>query len=192
MPTTKKKISQHFYDYEVGKSQMAERAGIRNKPPHWVMDNAVELATRVLDPVRAHFGIPFSPQSWYRGQELEKLLCWENGFRKWCAQYQRPWLQQSNLNIGHPLADGMGVESSWRDYYARKSHPKGEAADIEISGISNDDLYFWIRDHLAFDQLIREFPKPSEPTSGWVHVSWKGPQENRQSSFSIPHYDRYA
>jgi len=58
--------------------------------------------------------------------------------------------------------------------------------------VDNDKLFFWIREHLGFDQLIREFPKPSDPMSGWVHVSWAGAQVNRQAYFSIPYYDRYA
>jgi zinc D-Ala-D-Ala carboxypeptidase len=51
-------------------------------------------------------------------------------------------------------------------------HCKGEAADIEIPGVSNYDLAIWIRDNLAFDQLILEFYTPGDPSSGWVHVSY--------------------
>lgn len=60
-------------------------------------------------------------------------------------------------------------------------HCKGEAADIEISGLNNYELACWIRDNLDFDQLILEFAtnlSPSNPNSGWVHVSLKS--ENGQ------------
>lgn len=52
-------------------------------------------------------------------------------------------------------------------------HVLGEAADIEIPGVPNDDLARWIRDNLEFDQCIREFAKPGVPDSGWVHVSYR-------------------
>lgn len=189
MPSTK--LSKYFSSHEVGKSQTAARLGIDNKPPTWVLDNARELAVYVLDAIREEFG-PLSPQSWYRGEELEKALTWEKGFRHWCAGHNRPWLSRKSVSMDHPLKQMMGVQQSWEDYFQRKSHPKGQAVDIEIPGVDNDKLFFWIKEHLAFDQLIREFPKPSDPASGWVHVSWAGTQANRQAFFSIPYYDRYA
>ena len=52
-------------------------------------------------------------------------------------------------------------------------HCLGQAADIEIDGISNYDLAVWIRDHIpAFNQVILEFYTPGQPNSGWVHVSY--------------------
>jgi len=182
-------ISKYFKMYEIGKSSIAERQGINNSPPQWVIDNATELATHVLDPIREKFGA-LSPQSWYRGAELEKFITWDSGFRRWCAKHNKPWLKRENLHK-IPLQH-HGVDNSWGEYFQRKSHPRGEAADIEIVGVSNDELYFWIRDNLSYDQLIREFPKPNDPKSGWVHVSWRGVQANRQSYFSIPWYDKYA
>jgi hypothetical protein len=54
-------------------------------------------------------------------------------------------------------------------------HCFGEAADIEIAGISNYELATWIRDNVAFDQLILEFANnlSVDPNSGWVHVSYR-------------------
>ena len=59
-------------------------------------------------------------------------------------------------------------------------HAKGEAADFEISGVSNLKIAEWIRDNLEFDQLILEFYNPQDPSSGWVHVSYKGADVNRK------------
>jgi hypothetical protein len=86
----------------------------------------------------------------------------------------------------------MGAQSSWEKYFERKQHPKGQAVDVEYPGVDNDELFYWIRDNLAFDQLIREFPKVGIPSSGWVHISWGGGQLNRQSHFSVPYYDKFA
>lgn len=53
-------------------------------------------------------------------------------------------------------------------------HCTGQAADIEIIGISNYDLACYIRDNMDFDQLILEFTDnlKNDINSGWVHVSW--------------------
>ncbi len=52
-------------------------------------------------------------------------------------------------------------------------HVLGEAADIEIKGIKNYDLFIWIKENLKFDQLILEFVDPKVPESGWIHVSYR-------------------
>lgn len=52
-------------------------------------------------------------------------------------------------------------------------HRLGEAADIEVPGVSNVALATWIRDNLAFDQLILEAYHHGDPSSGWVHVSYR-------------------
>lgn len=51
-------------------------------------------------------------------------------------------------------------------------HCKGQAADIEIMGVSNPDLAQWIMDNLEYTQLILEFYTQGQPNSGWVHVSY--------------------
>lgn len=59
-------------------------------------------------------------------------------------------------------------------------HIKGEAGDIECGSISNLDLAKWIRDNLDFDQVILEAYDGVDPTSGWVHVSYKANGSNRK------------
>jgi len=57
---------------------------------------------------------------------------------------------------------------------ARNSqHLRGEAADLEIPGVSNIDLALYIRDNLVFDQLILEYPVKGCADAGWVHCSLK-------------------
>ncbi len=64
---------------------------------------------------------------------------------------------------------------------SRSQHCKGEAADIEVPGVSNLEVAQWIIDNCDFDQLILEFYTPGNPTSGWVHVSYVSATENRKS-----------
>lgn len=163
-----KKLTKHFSHLEISKSMTADRFEIDNTPSPEVMANAYNLAVNVLEPIRVHFGIPFSPNSWFRCEALEKQICW-NSFVKWCK----------NKGYSDPHDD-----AAWNAYFARKSHPNGQAADIEIPGISNDDLYDWIEQNMEYDQLIREFPKKGDPTSGWVHVSWSD-TNNRKQAFTI-------
>jgi len=59
-------------------------------------------------------------------------------------------------------------------------HKFGQAADIEIPGVSNLVLANWIRDNLIFDQVILEAYNPDlGPNSGWVHVSFVANKANR-------------
>ena len=160
-------ISRFFKVYEVGKSRIAIRMGIDNTPPSDVLERASHHARTVLDPLRDQFG-PLSPQSWYRGDALERQLTWDKGFRKWCGK--------------NHVAHG---EAAWPDYFALKSHPLGEATDIEYPQLSNRYLFDWIKKNTpSYDQLILEFFVPGDPTSGWVHISSKV-KGNREMAFFI-------
>ena len=160
-------ISNYFREYEVIASNTARARGIDNQVyDQDVRDNAIALAVNVLDKVREQFG-PISPNSSFRSEELEKVIA-NSGYRNWCARNGRA------IN-----------DDSWHDYFVRKQHPKGAAADIEIAGVSNDDLYYWIKENLVFDQLIREFRKSDDPRSGWVHVSFDRHGNNRMQAFHI-------
>ena len=57
---------------------------------------------------------------------------------------------------------------------SRSQHCRGEAADLEIPGVSNKELADFINENLNFDQVILEFHNPDEINSGWVHVSYVG------------------
>lgn len=50
-------------------------------------------------------------------------------------------------------------------------HLSGRAVDFEVPGVANVDLARWCAAHLTFDQLILEFYREGEPTSGWVHCA---------------------
>ena len=55
------------------------------------------------------------------------------------------------------------------------------AADFEIPGVDNSALASWIRSELEFDQLILEFYRDNEPTSGWIHCSYSTNHNRTQS-----------
>jgi hypothetical protein len=57
---------------------------------------------------------------------------------------------------------------------------RGEAIDIDADtygGLTNADIFYYIKDNLIFDQMIWEFGDDSEPN--WVHVSFTNRRTNR-------------
>jgi len=62
-------------------------------------------------------------------------------------------------------------------------HGRGEAADIEIAGVDNDDLYNYITRHLKFDQLIAELLERDDGRAGWIHVSYTKTNRMQQLSY---------
>ena len=55
------------------------------------------------------------------------------------------------------------------------------AADFEIPGVDNRELAIWIKSELEFDQLILEFYRDNEPSSGWIHCSYSTDRNRNQS-----------
>ena len=57
-------------------------------------------------------------------------------------------------------------------------HCKGEAIDMDATnGITNKQLFDYIKDNLDFDQMIWEFGNDNDPD--WVHVSFTNKRKNR-------------
>jgi zinc D-Ala-D-Ala carboxypeptidase len=65
---------------------------------------------------------------------------------------------------------------------ATSQHCTGEALDIDMDGsphgVTNLDIFNFIKDKLDFDQVINEFPKNGNPD--WVHVSYRVKGGNRK------------
>ena len=161
-------ISSHFLLAEVTKSDTALRLGINNSLPDVLLGAAKATAEAILEPCREQFSIPFSPNSWYRCEELERAICWggddiRSAFAKWCIKRGK-------------MVDHL----SWAEYFSIKQHPKGNAVDFEIPGVTNIDLAKWILNTLEFDQLILEFWDEQDPTAGWVHASFVAVDQNRR------------
>jgi len=62
---------------------------------------------------------------------------------------------------------------------ATSQHCSGEAADFEIAGVSNLAIALWLTNNTNFDQCILEY-YTGEPSSGWVHVSYKDGSNRKQ------------
>lgn len=61
-------------------------------------------------------------------------------------------------------------------------HCSGEAIDIDMdgssSGVTNKEVFDFIKDNLEFDQLIWEFGSKNNPD--WVHVSYESTGRQRK------------
>ena len=61
----------------------------------------------------------------------------------------------------------------------KSQHCKGQAIDIDdtFGRVTNADMYYWIKHHLDFDQMIWEFGDDDNPA--WVHISYVSKDKNR-------------
>ncbi len=108
------------------------------------------------------------------------------------------------LYLFQPIRDHFGVpiyiSSGYRSKELNKhtpgssvtsQHSEGQAIDIDMDGsddgISNLDVFNYIKDNLIFDQLIAEFPFNGQPS--WVHVSYRPGNQRRQVYMSVRNED---
>ena len=98
------------------------------------------------------------------------------------AKFDRPVTINSGfrcLELNHAIGSGDSSQ-----------HCKGMAADIEIPGVPNIQLAYWIQGNCDFDQLILEFYQPEEDSAGWVHVSFnQDHNRNQVLTFNGKKYD---
>ena len=129
------------------------------------------LAELTASQVAARKGIPNNPTA---GQiENLKKLC-ESILQPIRNHYDAPVIISSGYRSPELcVVIGSSIDSQ---------HAKGCAADLQVAGVDNKSLAKYIKENLDFDQLILEFYKESEgPHSGWVHVSYVGKENRKQS-----------
>ena len=135
------RLSTHFSLKELTRSDTAVRKGIKNDPNEKEIENLRTVCEKILEPVRVHYGIPFTPSSGFRCLQLNKEIGSSN----------------------------------------KSQHINGQAVDFEVPGVPNMELAMWIREHLDYDQLLLEFYKEDIPDSGWVHCSYVGDRNRKES-----------
>lgn len=87
-------------------------------------------------------------------------------------------------HFGVPIGISSGLRSKALNQAiggsSRSQHCHGQALDIDADiygGITNADIFHYIKNHLDFDQLIWEFGDDNNPA--WVHVSFTDDDTNR-------------
>ena len=66
-------LSKHFTLNELTRSALAVRHGIDNTPDEVALSNLRRVAAQILEPVRLHYNIPFSPSSGFRCLAVNRL-----------------------------------------------------------------------------------------------------------------------
>jgi hypothetical protein len=100
------------------------------------------------------------------------------------------------INIFEPIRKHFGkpihISSGYRSKQLNTAiggsltsqHCSGEAIDIDMdgsaNGITNKQVFDYIKQHLNFDQLIWEFGTSANPD--WVHVSYKTNGKQRKQN----------
>ena len=92
-------------------------------------------------------------------------------------------LEPIREHFGRPVVVNSGYRSP-NVNRAIGGHCKGEAADVEVPGLDNEELYLWAAENIDFDQLILEY-YTGEESSGWVHVSHVSRETNRRDRLRI-------
>jgi hypothetical protein len=145
------KLSENLSLSEIIRSESAKRKGVSNMPTEEHIANLKVLAEKVFQPIRENFRVPILISSGYRSAELNKVI---GGAGK--------------------VVNGIYIPSS--------QHCTGEAIDIDMDGtphgVTNADVFNFIKDKLEFSQLIWEFGSATNPD--WVHVSYKVKGGNRK------------
>lgn len=88
--------------------------------------------------------------------------------------------------FGCPIHISSGYRSRELNYAiggsSTSQHSSGEAIDIDMdgsaSGVTNKDVFNYIKDNLVWDQLIWEFGNSNNPD--WVHVSYSAKGKQRK------------
>jgi len=126
-------LSKNLSLKEVVKSITAERLGIKNIPSEEEINNLIDIAQNVFQPLRDHFNVPIAVSSGYRCKKLNKAV--------------------------------GGSKTS--------EHMEGRALDLDadtFGGVTNKEIFEYIKNNLEFNQLIWEFGDDDNPA--WVHVSY--------------------
>ena len=97
-------------------------------------------------------------------------------------------LQALCVELLEPIRDAFErpliITSGWRCLALNRmlgskdtsEHILGRAADFEILGLDNAEVYYKIKDSkipfFTFNQLILEYYEEGIPNSGWIHISF--------------------
>lgn len=93
--------------------------------------------------------------------------------------------EKIRVHFGKPI----GISSFYRSPELNKlvggsptsQHVTGEAIDIDgdiFGGVTNKEIFDFVKDNLEFDQLIWEYGTSKNPS--WVHISLKRVGKNRK------------
>ncbi len=137
------RISKHISYVGAIKSQTAIRNNIDNRPNKTQLENMILIAENCFEPLRNWHGRRIGISSFLRVSELNRRI--------------------GSLDTSQHLA---GELSGWEEAAIDID------ADIYNNGISNLEIFNWLKNNVTFDKLINEYPDDDFNPS-WVHISYR-------------------
>ena len=132
------KLSPHFRLREFERSQIANRFDIDNTVKEkQIYNNLTLLCENVLEPVRRHYGVPFSPTSGYRCLELNRRLGSSDKsqhVKGQAADIEIPTV--SNYELGIWIRDNLDYDTVLLEFYKKDVPSSGW---VHVSYISKEN-----------------------------------------------------
>lgn len=136
-------ISKHITYEESVKSATGIKLGIKNIPSLKEIARMKILAEKVFEPLREGIGKPIAIISFFRCLALNK------------AVGGAPNSQHLAGCTNHVDEAAMDID-----------------ADLILNGVTNNEVFNFIKDNIKFDQLIAEFENDKGDGPAWIHVSY--------------------
>ena len=132
------KLSPHFRLREFERSQIANRFDIDNTVKEkQIYNNLTLLCENVLEPIRRHYGVPFSPTSGYRCLELNRRLGSSDKsqhVKGQAADIEIPTI--SNYELGIWIRDNLDYDTVLLEFYKKDVPSSGW---VHVSYISKEN-----------------------------------------------------
>lgn len=142
-------ISDNITFSEATKSGTAIRRGIDNLPTEKQLENMKLVAENCFQPLREWWGKAIGITSFLRVVLVNSLI-------------------GGSKTSQHCAGEESGLEEAAIDI----------DADIYNNGITNAEIFSWLKYNVEFDQLIWEFGDDENPA--WVHVSFRKGTNRKQ------------
>lgn len=137
-------ISNNITYKEATKSNTAKRYGIDNSPNDFQLQNMKLVAEKCFQPLREWYKKAIGVSSFMRSKALNE----------------------------HKAIRGSKTSQHMQGLYSELEEGAIDIdADIFDNGITNAEIFNWLKDNVEFDQLIWEYGTDEEPA--WVHVSFR-------------------
>ncbi len=147
MYSSNDRLSPHFKLRELEKSQIADRYEIDNTvKDEEVYNNLVLLCENILEPIRNHYGVPFSPNSGYRCLKLNRKLGSSDKSqhtRGQACDIEIPTV--SNYELGIWIRDNLDYDTVLLEFYKEDVPSSGWVHVSYVSEKNNRQR------HLKFD-----------------------------------------
>lgn len=132
-------ISSHFSLAELSRSALALRHGITNTPGAVEIGHLTRLAKNILEPVREHFRMPFSPSSAYRSPELNRLAGSRDTsqhMRGQAADFEIPSL--ANGDLAYWIRDNLTFDQLILEFYHAEVPKSGWVHCSYVAGLNRN------------------------------------------------------